>query len=82
MDSVHNFSLDAISNDPNYEFLNSLFTNDEPNFYDYSESPYDVCNINSSYTTEYDFIKLKNVKNQLSIMSFNIQSISAKYNEF
>jgi hypothetical protein len=82
MDSVHNFSIDAISNDPNYDFLNSLFTNDEPNFYDYSESPYDACNINCVYTTEFDFVKLKNVKNQLSIMSFNIQSLTAKYHEF
>jgi exonuclease III len=79
---VHEFSIDAISIDPKYDFLNSLFTNDEPNFHDYSESPYDVCNITSSYTTETDFIKLKNVKNQLSVMSFNIQSISAKYHEF
>jgi hypothetical protein len=82
MDSLHEFSIDAISADPKYDFLNSLFTNEEPNFYDYSESPYDICNINSSYTTETDFIKLKNMKNQLSVMSFNIQSISAKYDEF
>jgi exonuclease III len=82
MDSVHDFSIDAISADPKYDFLNSLFSNDEQNFYDYSESPYDACNISSTYTTEYDFIKLKNVKNQVSVMSFNIQSISAKFQEF
>jgi endonuclease/exonuclease/phosphatase family metal-dependent hydrolase len=82
MDSVHDFSIDNFSNDPKYDFLNSLFSNDEPNPYDYSESPYDVCNISSIYTTEYEFIKLKNVKNQASVMSFNIQSISAKFNEF
>jgi hypothetical protein len=67
--------------EPTFDFLNSLFSNDE-NSFDFSSSPYESFNINCSYVTESQFADLNSVKNELNIMSLNIQSLPAKYTEF
>jgi hypothetical protein len=81
MDSTNNFSLDNLLGDPKFDFLNSLFSNDD-NSFDFSSSPYESFNINCSYVTESQFADLNTVKNELKIMSLNIQSLPAKYAEF
>jgi hypothetical protein len=63
--------------------LNSILdadSNDE--FFDYSSSPYDTVTLDCSYIDEYNYANIATSKNEISIMSLNIQSLPAKFNDF
>jgi exonuclease III len=86
MDDNTNITLEAVSNNPNYDFINKICSlsnsqNDE-RFINVNDSPYVDSNIICSYIDELSFYeKFKNDK-RLSVMSLNIQSLPAKYSEF
>ena len=86
MDDELVYSLDNLSNDPAFNFLNTISetTNAEEDYkmYDFSDSPYHNCNILCSYMDETKFSNTyKNLKN-FSFMSLNIQSLPSKFIEF
>ena len=81
--NFENFNLNDLSADPSYDFLNkikqssdekfSFFTSDED-----LNSPYNAFNFNCNYSSIESCI-LGN--NKLTILSINIQSLNAKFNE-
>ena len=83
MDDEFTYSLDNFSNDPAFNFLNTISETtdaDEDNkMYDFSDSPYNNCNILCSYMDETKFsCTYKNLK-KFSFMSLNIQSLPSKF---
>ena len=82
MDNNFEFSIDNLSINPKYDFLKNLL---EPSIInedeDFSGSPYDSSNILCTYIDPNEYsVSFRNLKN-FSIMSFNIQSLSAKFQE-
>jgi len=75
------FFLQNLASNPQFDFIESLSGNPDDDDDLYSSSPYESSNFNCSY---YDPVKFasefSNLKN-LTIMSINVQSISAKFNE-
>ena len=78
------FSLPNFVNNPKFDFLTVLNNDSEDDNnlnFSFSDSPYDSSNISCSYICENDFItKYRNCRNP-SVLSINIQSLSAKFNE-
>ena len=82
----NSLSLNNISRDQAFDFLHTLAMNDtivhspsDNNVPD--DSPYNNIKLQCSYLNEYQFIeKYKNL-NELSFMSFNIQSLPSKFSE-
>jgi hypothetical protein len=80
-------TLAELITDPKYDFL-SQFSAESDGFSNYdmfneaNDNPYDSLQISCSYYDENEYsFKFKNLKN-LSMLSLNIQSLSAKFNEF
>ena len=88
MDSINaEFSLPNLSNNPNFDFSNSLFNsnffinpNHEYNHID--DSPYSNLEMLCNYFDETTFVNKYNTSNKFSYMSLNIQSLPSKFNEF
>jgi len=73
-------SLENMISDPRFNFLNSINdNNDDDTFLD---SPYDTSLFNTSYCEPVEFARKISNNNSLSFMTFNIQSISAKFSDF
>ncbi len=72
-----------ISSNPSFNFLNIIrnqdIDNTEHSFVAEDASPYDNFDINCTYASIYDCPK--NNPDLLTILSFNVQSLSAKFNE-
>jgi hypothetical protein len=86
MDDNININLEAVSNNPNYDFIKKICSlsnlQDDDRFLNVNDSLYVDSNIICSYIDELLFYdKYKNDK-RLSVMSLNIQSLPAKYFEF
>ena len=74
-----NFSIDTILQNINYDFL-TKFNNSNLNGFDF-ESPYYGLDLSCKYFSENDFIdKCSNWKN-LKFLSWNIQSLRAKFEQ-
>ena len=79
------FSLGNIANDPNFDFLNSFLQQEDddtvlPDFLTDNNSPYTTSTFNCTYVSE-DNLHIHPSNKKLSIMSVNIQSLSAKFSE-
>jgi hypothetical protein len=72
-------SLDNLISDPSFDFLNNLVSEEEPDF-DIC-TPYEMNNFNCSYYDIESFNSKFRVTPNFSIMTLNIQSISAKFSE-
>ena len=79
-DSGGDRGVEEILNNHNFDFLN-LITNDdyEDSDPDFTMSPYTNLSINCSYS---DLLNLKTNSDILNVLSLNIQSLPAKFNEF
>jgi hypothetical protein len=83
MDNQTKFSIDNLASDSTFNFLNSILDTDgNDEFYDYSSSPYDNVNLECSYIDEFNYANIASSKNEINLLSLNIQSLPAKFNEF
>ena len=80
------FSSDSLSNNPNFDFVKILsqIHADDENKSDFvsSNSPYDLSEILCTYMSETELICHPKFFVQPSVLSINIQSLSAKFAEF
>ena len=80
------FSLNNLSNDPNFNFINTISGNsdveEEDSHFDFSDSPYFDRNISCNYMDETQYVRLEKNNNKFSYMSLNIQSLPSKFNSF
>ena len=77
------FNLDSLTNDARYDFTHLLRNRTNDDFDNYFnpcvDSPYDSINFDCSYSSPIDY---KDVPvNDLTFMSFNVQSLNAKYDD-
>jgi hypothetical protein len=82
MDNFTEFSLNNLSVNPKFDFIKTLFEpTDNTDEEDFFGSPYDSSNISCSYLDPLEYSsRFSNLKH-VSIMSFNIQSLPAKFHE-
>ena len=84
--STHNvFNINNLSTDKNFDFINSLHSSyadgTKDNYFNScSDSPYDRLYFNCLYSSPADY-RGRNNDNELTIMSFNIQSLNAKFSD-
>jgi hypothetical protein len=76
------FSLNNLANNPNFDFCNIIKSMDSSNEFVSNESPYSDVFIQCTYTNENDFIKSQTTAKMPYVLSLNIQSLMAKFNEF
>jgi endonuclease/exonuclease/phosphatase family metal-dependent hydrolase len=90
MGNNDDFSMDKLLNNPDFDFISKLFNDpnqdlDGNSFNPFetndSGSPYSPNNFKCSYLDPIETCAYLNNDNRVSIMSINIQSISAKFNE-
>jgi hypothetical protein len=86
MDDDATINLEDVLNNPNYDFINKIRSysdlQNNDRFINVNDSPYFDSNILCSYIDELQFYdKFKDDK-RLSVMSLNVQSLPAKFNEF
>ena len=80
---TNEFHYENLSNNPNFNFLNTLHNSlDSDNFNsffsgDNNESPYDSLDIHCTYSSVTDCTHT----NDLTVLSLNIQSLNAKYSD-
>ena len=78
------FSLNNLSNNPNFNFLNSLkkHADEDENIPDFTfnNSPYENTLFLCEYSSEIDILKKFKNQNKPSVLSINIQSLQAKFN--
>jgi len=77
------FSINNLSVNPNIDFLNNLFNQgaaDDPD--NFSGSPYDSTNISCKYLDPLEYANQNRNSKNVSILTLNIQSLSAKFKEF
>ena len=78
-----NLNLQDIASNNSYDFIKN-FTDeqegDDP-FNNRFDSPYDICNFSCNYVDPVDLRFNQSNNKNLSILTLNIQSISAKFNE-
>jgi Endonuclease/Exonuclease/phosphatase family len=81
MDNTHKFSLENLNSSPEFNFLHNILNNENEDNYDYDCSPYDVINLSCTYIDEYEYANVRKVKNEISLLTLNVQSLSAKFPE-
>ena len=75
--------IDSINSDPNYNFLSKIIDNDNDDDFLFNNpdfSPYSEIDFNCAYIGT-DHFRNSNPPNNISVISLNIQSLPAKYNE-
>ena len=87
MDNSENLTLDNLNNNQEFNFLNTLSNQDtniqSPSDTDLlNDSPYSDIKLYCSYQDENEFVSKYNNLNEFSFMSFNIQSLAAKFSDF
>ena len=82
------FSLGNISSNPQFDFLNNLnvLNNDQSEAFNFlntddSDSPYNLSTFHCNYYDEIEYCKTFKSEKRLSIMSLNVQSLSAKFSD-
>jgi hypothetical protein len=81
MDNNDKFSLANLTTDPAFNFLNKFLFNEDNDSESWS-SPYNDLTNNTTYCDELAYCSNFKNCNDFSMLSLNIQSLSAKYNEF
>ena len=87
MNNIPNVSLDNLNSEQEYDFLNVLSNHDSPlkppidNDY-YDDSLYNNIQLKCKYFDENQFIDKHKNLNKFSYLSFNIQSLPAKFSDF
>ena len=84
--TMADFSLDNLSNNPKFDFLQTLLKEKDeadnfPNF-SFADSPYDSSIISCNYMCENEFVTKYSNPTKPSVLSINIQSLPAKFNAF
>ena len=86
MDNDSDFSLNNLNTNPSFNFCNSLLNSDlyslNPHDDNIDDSPYSNLQVQCNYLDENQFASKYFYSNKFSIMSFNIQSLPSKFNEF
>jgi len=87
VDPTSPFDLHSLVNNPNFNFINSITQtdSDDDNIHltgDFTDSPYNHSTFSSIYTDTVTLLNKIKGNNKLSILSFNVQSLPAKYNNF
>jgi hypothetical protein len=77
------FDLGDLVNNPNFNFINHFANqpdqDDSP--FDFSDSPYTTSTFDTQFIDSSTFISTYKTNNNLKLLSLNIQSLPAKYNE-
>ncbi len=78
------FDIKTLSENPSFNFLNNIVDNDDDDSSFFitsngSSSPYDITNINCTYSAIDECIKNEN--NYLTVLSLNVQSLNSKFSE-
>ena len=81
MDSNFPFNIDNLATNPQFDFLKTLLQKTNDDDYDFSCSPYDNITSDCIYLDETEFNSTFKNCNDLSMMSVNVQSLTAKFNE-
>jgi hypothetical protein len=82
MDNV-NFSTLSLSANPEFNFLNKILDiSDNEHDFDFNDSPYETTNITCEYIDPTSYASTFKNLHEISLMSFNVQSLSAKFSEF
>jgi hypothetical protein len=81
MDNTNLYSLNCLSTDPKFDFVETMkhLNSDEA---EYVSSPYEDNLFSSLYVDPSEFTTMYRYCKNVSIMSFNIQSISSKFSDF
>jgi|GEM_PF-5382706 len=80
MDESHGIPLDGLKINPNFDYVHQftkLFIDDD----DINDSPYGDCILSCDYFDEEQFINKFKHSDKLILMSINVQSLHAKFNE-
>ena len=79
------FSLHNFINNPKFDFLKNLNKNDDEDNnmlnFSFTDSPYESTNISCVYMCENEFINKYRNCQKPSVLSINIQSLPAKFND-
>ena len=78
-----NFSLDNLTNDPNFDFLHALMNrnSDDDNDFLSTGSPYSSADFSCSYMCETQLIEKMKTRCNPFVLSVNIQSLQSKFND-
>ena len=78
-----NFSLDNLTNDPNFDFLHTLMNrnSDDDNDFLSTGSPYSSADFSCSYMCETQLIEKMKTRCNPFVLSVNIQSLQSKFND-
>ena len=80
-DTLNGVPLERLINDEQFNFLSHVKSQtDDDNFI--NDSPYQESKITTTYLDEIEFSNMYGNDKRISIMSFNVQSLPAKFNEF
>ena len=85
-DTADNFRTDLLAEDPYYNFLSKMliqedFNNEQEFFFSNSnDSPYNSSNFDCKYVSSEE-LKNSFSKNDFLVMSLNVQSLNAKFND-
>ncbi len=74
------FALHNLTNNPSFNFINNLLPLEDSDFD--LNSPYELNNFDCQYSDLSNYVKSFANNTNVSIMSLNIQSISAKFSDF
>jgi hypothetical protein len=90
MINTNTFSMDNLSNNPEFDFINKISNNFDSdaednsfNFFDTNDndSPYKPSNFKCTYLDTLETCSYLKNDNRISVMSLNIQCLSSKFNE-
>jgi Endonuclease/Exonuclease/phosphatase family len=86
MDDDNVLNLESIINNPEYDFLEKIRIFDDSlnndNFINCNDSPYGECTVKCNYLDETQFYDAYSNNNRIMVMTWNVQSLPAKFEEF
>ncbi len=78
----NNFSINSLSANPNFNFLNTLSSQDENDGdFEFNDSPYQTSDIVCEYIDPVSYASSFKNLTDVSILSLNVQSLAAKFCE-
>ncbi len=78
----NNFSLNSLSANPNFNFLNTILDQDDNDCdFEFNDSPYQTTDILCEYIDPVSYASTFKNLSDVSILSLNVQSLSAKFPE-
>ena len=76
-----NFSLDNLTHDPSFDFMQKVLNQPDDNDFVCNDSPYSSADFSCVYLSENQLSETISNHCNPSVMSINIQSLSAKFND-